>query len=97
MGSKNIFTRRRYAALHDLGISAEDLQSRTLYQDAWKRLKKNKVAMISLIAVLVIAIIAIFAPLIAPYDPYETDIFNKLLHVLIDPYLEWMIRKIIDL
>ena len=40
MGS-NIFTKRRYAALHDLGISAEDLQSRTLYQDAWKRLKKN--------------------------------------------------------
>ncbi|MBQ1391080.1 MAG: ABC transporter permease [Firmicutes bacterium] len=78
MKKKRVWFKRRYAALHDLGISTEDLQSRTLYQDAWKRLKKNKVAMVSLGAIIIIAIIAIFAPLIAPYSPYETDPFNNL-------------------
>lgn len=78
MKKKRVFFKRRYAALHDLGISADTQDSRSLYQDAWKRLKKNKVAMISLAAIILIAIIAIFAPFIAPYDPYATDSFNTL-------------------
>lgn len=73
-----IFSKRRNMQLEDLGFSAEDLQSKTLYQDAWKRLKKNKVALVSLGCILLIALIAIFAPLIAPYDPNYTDAYNKL-------------------
>jgi len=41
----------------------------SLYKDAWKRLKKNKLAMLGLGIVIFLVILAIFAPLIAPYDP----------------------------
>ena len=41
----------------------------SLYKDAWKRLKKNKLAMLGLAIVISLILIAIFAPLIAPYDP----------------------------
>jgi peptide/nickel transport system permease protein len=74
---KRIF-RREYIASHDIEVQKKDVDARTLYQDAWRRLKKNKVAMISLFVILLIALIAIFAPFIAPYDPYETDAFNTL-------------------
>ena len=44
--------------------------SRTsLYKDAWKRLRKNKLAMLGLSIVILLILIAIFAPLISPYDP----------------------------
>jgi len=44
--------------------------SRTsLYKDAWKRLRKNKLAMLGLAVVILLILIAIFAPLITPYDP----------------------------
>lgn len=73
-----IFSNRRNLQLQDLGFTAEDLTSRTLWQDAWKRLKKNKLAIASLIVIGLIILVAIFAPLLAPYDPYTTDIYNKL-------------------
>ena len=41
----------------------------SLYKDAWKRLIRNKLAMLGLAIVIIVALIAIFAPLIAPYDP----------------------------
>ena len=69
--------KRNYVALHDIEIEP-DLQSKTLYQDAWKRLKKNKVAMVSMAVILLITLIAIFAPFIAPYDPFATDTYNTL-------------------
>jgi peptide/nickel transport system permease protein/oligopeptide transport system permease protein len=44
--------------------------SRTsLYKDAWKRLRKNKLAMLGLAIVILLILIAIFAPLVSPYDP----------------------------
>src|SRR4030042_539263 len=44
--------------------------SRTsLYKDAWKRLRKNKLAMLGLSIVILLILIAIFAPFISPYDP----------------------------
>lgn len=73
-----IFSRRRDLQLQDLGFTAEDLTSRTLWQDAWKRLKKNKLAIASLVVIGLITLVAVFAPLLAPYDPYATDIYNKL-------------------
>lgn len=74
----NIFRNRRNVVLKDLGFTAEDLTSVTLYQDAWKRLKKNKVAVFSLACIIVIILIAIFAPLIAPYSPTSADSYNAL-------------------
>lgn len=50
----------------------------SLWYDAWKRLKKNRAAMIGLYMVILFVIIAIFAPLLAPYPPDEIDLFNVL-------------------
>ena len=41
----------------------------SLYIDAWKRLKKNKLAMLGLALVIFLVLVAIFAPLLAPYEP----------------------------
>src|SRR5665647_2623836 len=43
----------------------------SLYNDAWKRLLRNKLAMIGLAIVILMAIIAIFAPFISPYNPND--------------------------
>ena len=41
----------------------------SLYKDALKRLKRNKLAMLGLAIVIALILIALFAPLLAPYDP----------------------------
>ncbi|HEY4696184.1 MAG TPA: ABC transporter permease [Candidatus Hydromicrobium sp.] len=43
----------------------------SLYKDAWKRLKKNKLAMLGLAIVISLMLIAIFANFISPYNPIE--------------------------
>lgn len=47
--------------------------SLNFFQDSWRRLKKNKGAMISLIVVLILIALAIFAPYIAPASPYAQN------------------------
>lgn len=42
-----------------------------------KRFFQNRTAVFTTLAVLIIAFIGIFAPVIAPNDPYETNIINK--------------------
>lgn len=41
----------------------------SLYKDAWRRLKRNKLAMVGLGIVAVLILLAIFSNFIAPYDP----------------------------
>ncbi len=50
----------------------------SLWREAWKRLLKNKTAMIGLTIITILLISAIIAPLLAPYDPLETDILARL-------------------
>jgi ABC-type dipeptide/oligopeptide/nickel transport system permease subunit len=51
-------------------IDLEGKYSRSsLYKDAWRRLKRNKLAMIGLGIVVILVMIAIFSGLIAPYNP----------------------------
>ncbi|WP_166238081.1 oligopeptide ABC transporter permease [Paenibacillus turpanensis] len=45
---------------------------------AWGRFKKNRMAVISMIILLGIIILALLAPFIAPYDPSEQDLLNRL-------------------
>lgn len=47
--------------------------SLTYVQDSWRRLKKNKIAMLSLVLLFVIVILAIFAPFFAPYHYAEQN------------------------
>ncbi len=54
------------------------VKGESLWKDAWKRLKKNRAAMIGLWMVVVFLLVAIFAPLLAPYDPNEIDLMSVL-------------------
>lgn len=44
----------------------------------WSKLKKNKTAMVGLGILIIYAIILLLGPWLAPYDPYEIDLANKL-------------------
>lgn len=61
----------------EIGIG-DNLKTTSFYEDAWKRLKKNKISMISLVVIILLGIIAIFAPFIAPYEPEYQDVYNIL-------------------
>lgn len=52
----------------------------TYWQDAWRRLKQNKVAITSLIVLTIIALMTIFGPFMVPYKHYQTNskIINQL-------------------
>ena len=45
-------------------------RQRSLWSDAFERLRRNRAAMVALGVIILLALIAIFAPVIAPYDPY---------------------------
>ena len=49
----------------------EDFEKSSLVLDAWKRLKRNKLALIGMIILAIFAFTAIFAPILAPYDPIK--------------------------
>lgn len=46
---------------------------RSLVGDAWRRLLRNRLAVASLAFILLLAVVALFAPVVAPYDPGDTD------------------------
>lgn len=50
--------------------------SMSYFQDAWRRLKKNKVAMISMFFLIFIALMCIFAPMIYPVAFDTQDLMN---------------------
>ena len=43
----------------------------------FKRLLKNKMALMCIALILILVFVGIFAPLVAPNDPYENNILNK--------------------
>ena len=53
-----------------------DLKKRSQFWDIWRRLRRNKLAMLGLIIVLVLVLSAIFANFIAPYDYAQQDLTN---------------------
>lgn len=70
---KSLFNRT--ALYEEIGIN--NLDSTSLYKDAWKRFKKNKFAMVCLGIILLLIVVAIFAPFFAPQDPYAQDVLHK--------------------
>ncbi|MGI8643598.1 MAG: ABC transporter permease [Thermomicrobiales bacterium] len=50
--------------------------SRSLWSDAWRRLRRNKMAMAGLTYLIFLSVVAIFAPLIAPHNPVQSDPLN---------------------
>lgn len=47
-------------------------------KELWYKIYSNKAALAGLIILGIYALILIFGPLVAPYDPYEIDLQNKL-------------------
>jgi oligopeptide transport system permease protein len=69
------------AALNEFNQSVKPV---SLYKDAWKRLKKNKMALIGLIIVLFYFVISLIAPLL-PFYPYERQ---EMRHIYLPPSFE---------
>lgn len=42
---------------------------RSLWSDAWRRLRRNKAAMVAIVIIIIFALVAIFAGQLAPYSP----------------------------
>ena len=51
-----------------------------LWAEAWRRLRKNRMAMIALVVLIIMVLCAVFAPLVAPYDYTEQDLENKFVY-----------------
>jgi oligopeptide transport system permease protein len=49
---------------------------RSLWSDAWRRLRRNKMAMAGLAYLALLVVVAIAAPLLAPHNPVQTDVKN---------------------
>ena len=65
--TKDLFESASESSMQDTDkISAPSL---SFMADSWRRLKKNKVAMVSLIILIIISMSSLLAPVIAPHDP----------------------------
>ncbi|MFY9901690.1 MAG: oligopeptide ABC transporter permease [Trichococcus sp.] len=65
--TKDLFETASESSMQDKEkISAPSL---SFMADSWRRLKKNKVAMVSLIILIIITMSSLLAPVIAPHDP----------------------------
>lgn len=58
--------------------------SETVLQMLWRRLRKNRLAVIGGVLLLGFVVTAILAPLLSPYDPLAQDLYNRLLPPSID-------------
>ncbi len=57
-----------------LGSLAAARPSRSLWGNAWRQFRRNKMAMVGLAYLALLAIVAVFAPLIAPHNPVQSDV-----------------------
>lgn len=51
--------------------------SLSFWEDVWRRLKKNKVAIAGLVTLILLGLFALFAPLISSHPYYETNLVSK--------------------
>jgi len=65
-----------FASPHGAALSAaENVKGRSLWQDAWRRLRANRAAVISLAVLALIALASVFGPMLLPwtYDQIDWD------------------------
>lgn len=53
---------------------ANTKQSRSLWSNAWRRLRRNKMAMAGIVFLVLLLLVAIFAPMLAPHNPIQSDV-----------------------
>ena len=54
------------------------LKGRTLWHDAWQRLKRNHTAMFGLVVIIFLVLIAIFAKVLVPMDPMGMNLADSM-------------------
>lgn len=64
------------STFEDLREASQRLQrpARSLWSDAWRRLRRNKMAMVGLVYLALLTVVALVAPLLAPHNPVRTDV-----------------------
>lgn len=60
--------------LTSLGDLTMTRKPRSLWSDAWRRFRKNKIALIGLGYLIFLIFVAIFAPLLATQNPVKADV-----------------------
>lgn len=56
----------------------DTVHRRTPRQEAWRRFRRNHLALAGAVVAILLVLMAVFAPLLAPYDPVATSIYDKL-------------------
>ena len=68
----------RYQPLDRSAISADQIArpSVSYWKDAWRRFRKDKLAVFGLVMILIVSLFAIFGPMFCPYAYDEADFFS---------------------
>ena len=68
----------RYQPLDKASISADQISrpSVSYWKDAWRRFRKDKLAVFGLIMILIVSLFAIFGPMLCPYAYDEADFLS---------------------
>lgn len=67
-----LVNKEKSQAINEMAKEAE-IKGRSLWEDAWRRFKRNKAALISMLILLCIAVFVIVVPMIAPFGYADTD------------------------
>ncbi|CRZ21218.1 oligopeptide ABC transporter permease OppC [Kingella kingae] len=67
-----LVSKQQSQAISEMAQEAE-IKGRSLWDDAWRRFKRNKAALISMLILLMIAAFVIVVPMIAPFGYADTD------------------------
>ncbi len=59
-------------------VPAATRRSQGLWRDALRRLRRNKPAMLGVLLIVLFVATAVFAPWLAPFDPLEGELINRL-------------------
>ncbi len=59
----------------------------TYWQDAWRRLKQNRLAMVGLWVIVAITLIAVFGPMLSPYSYSDQSLFDQNMYITKEHWL----------
>ncbi|MCD8322333.1 MAG: ABC transporter permease [Oscillospiraceae bacterium] len=57
-----------------------ELKRRSQFREVWRRLRRNKLAMVGMVIVVFLVFVAVFANFLAPYDPSAQNISDRLMY-----------------
>ena len=70
--------------------SNDDIEYSSYYQDSFKRLKKNKMAMVCAVIIFILVIVAVFAPVPVSYT--HLDVYKRQYQNLIENALKYSLE-----